>query len=50
MVMYEYQFGDGFVMRFYNELPFILLKASIDKHNGLVRCKKIYVVEVECNE
>lgn len=50
MTMYEYQFGDGVVMRFYNELPFVILKAAIDVHHGLMKCKKIIVMEVECDE
>lgn len=47
MTMYEYYFGDGFVMRFHNELPFTLLKAAVDVHKGLIKCKKVIVMEVE---
>lgn len=50
MTMYEYHFGDGYVMRFYNELPFILLKLAVDKHCGLIKCKKVIVMEVESYE
>lgn len=50
ITMYEYYFGDGVSMRFYNELPFTLLKVCIDKHHGLIKCKKILEVEVEYHE
>jgi len=47
MTMFEYHFGDGTIMRFFTELPFTLLKVAIDKHHGLMKCKKIFVMEVE---
>ena len=45
--VYEYHFADGFTMRFHSELPFSLLKVAVDVHHGLVKCKKIVVMEVE---
>ena len=47
MTMYEYHFGDGYVMRFYTELPFTLLKLAVDKHCGLMKCKKVIVIMEE---
>ena len=46
-VMYEYYFGDRYVMRLEYEMSFSLLKMEIDIHHGLVKCKKVIVMEVE---
>ena len=46
-ILYEYTFGDGLVVQFEQELTFAVFKLAVDIHNGLVKCKKIVVMEVE---
>lgn len=46
-IIYQYTFGDGLVMEFGEEMPFPLLKLAVDYHKGLVKCKKIVVMEVK---
>lgn len=46
-VIYEYTFADGCVMRFNSELPFSMLKLSVDIHHGLVKMRKIAEVEIK---
>lgn len=45
-IEYEYRFMDGFIFRSARELPFAVLKAAVDVHNGLRACKKIVIMEV----
>lgn len=45
-IIYQYTFGDGLTMEFDEEMPFPLLKLAVDYHKGLVKCKKIVVMEV----
>lgn len=46
-VIYQYTFGDGLTMEFDEEMPFTLLKLAVDYHKGLIKCKKVIVMEVE---
>lgn len=46
-IIYQYTFGDGLVMEFREEMPFTLLKLAVDYHKGLIKCKKIVIMEVE---
>ena len=44
---YEYYFSDGYLMRLEYEMSFSLLKMEIDIHHGLIKCKKVIIMEVE---
>ena len=47
MIMYEYYFGDGYLVRVDHEMSFSLLKLEVDIHHGLLKCKKVIMMEVE---
>lgn len=50
IIRYLYIFADGRKLLNPRELTFSELKLWIDIHQGLIKCKKVIIMEVEQNE